>query len=52
MSTLQKQKPCKCGCEEFYKKVQPVESPHAAGLYCVACDRWQRWLKRSEFQAA
>jgi hypothetical protein len=44
------QKPCVCGCDSFYTRRQPIASPHAAGLYCCECDKWQKWLSKSVFE--
>ena len=36
---------CKnCGCEEFYTE---QKGPHL-GIYCKACNQWQKWGKQSD----
>jgi hypothetical protein len=47
---MENQKPCACGCDSFYTRRQPITSPHAGGLYCMNCDKWQKWLSKSVFE--
>lgn len=35
-----------CGCEETVTRKCTDESPHYAGLFCVDCDRWIKWLPK------
>lgn len=40
---------CKCGGKEFFTE----EHGNQTGLYCAACGKWQKWLKKDEeFQNA
>lgn len=35
---------CKCGGKEFFTE----EHGNQTGLYCSACGKWQKWLKKDE----
>ncbi len=38
---------CKCGGKEFFTE----EHGNQTGLYCSACGKWQKWLKKDEVRA-
>lgn len=38
---------CKCGGKEFFTE----EHGNQTGLYCAACGKWQKWLKKDEVRA-
>lgn len=35
---------CKCGSKEFFTE----KHGNQTGLYCSACGKWQKWLKKDE----
>lgn len=35
---------CKCGGKGFFTE----EHGNQTGLYCSACGKWQKWLKKDE----
>ncbi len=37
---------CKCGSNEFFTE----EHGNQTGLYCSACGKWQKWLKKDEIR--
>ena len=37
---------CKCGGKEFFTE----EHGNQTGLYCSACGKWQKWLKKDEIR--
>lgn len=37
---------CKCGGKEFFTE----EHGNQTGLYCAACGKWQKWLKKDEIR--
>lgn len=37
---------CKCGGREFFTE----EHGNQTGLYCSACGKWQKWLKKDEIR--
>lgn len=37
---------CKCGSKEFFTE----EHGNQTGLYCSACGKWQKWLKKDEIR--
>lgn len=37
---------CKCGSKEFFTE----KHGNQTGLYCSACGKWQKWLKKDEIQ--
>lgn len=37
---------CKCGCKEFFTE----KHGNQTGLYCSACGKWQKWLKKDEIR--
>ncbi len=37
---------CKCGSKEFFTE----EYGNQTGLYCSACGKWQKWLKKNEIR--
>lgn len=37
---------CKCGGKEFFTE----EHGNQTGLYCFACGKWQKWLKKDEIR--
>lgn len=37
---------CKCGGKEFFIE----EHGNQTGLYCSACGKWQKWLKKDEIR--
>lgn len=37
---------CKCGCKAFFTE----EHGNQTGLYCSACGKWQKWLKKDEIR--
>lgn len=37
---------CKCGGNEFFTE----EHGNHTGLYCSACGKWQKWLKKDEIR--
>ena len=37
---------CKCGGKEFFTE----KHGNQTGLYCSACGKWQKWLKKDEIR--
>lgn len=37
---------CKCGSKKFFTE----KHVNQTGLYCSACGKWQKWLKKNEIQ--
>lgn len=37
---------CKCGSKEFFTE----KHGNQTGLYCSACGKWQKWLKKDEIR--
>lgn len=37
---------CKCGGKEFFTE----KHGNKTGLYCSACGKWQKWLKKDEIR--
>lgn len=37
---------CKCGGKEFFTEEHGTQT----GLYCYACGKWQKWLKKDEIR--
>lgn len=37
---------CKCGSKEFFTEKHGKQT----GLYCSACGKWQKWLKKDELR--
>lgn len=37
---------CKCGGKEFFTE----KHGNQTGLYCFACGKWQKWLKKDEIR--
>lgn len=37
---------CKCGSKKFFTE----EHDNQTGLYCSACGKWQKWLKKDEIR--
>ena len=37
---------CKCGGKEFFTEGHGNQT----GLYCSACGKWQKWLKKDEIR--
>lgn len=37
---------CKCGGKEFFTE----KHGNQTGLYCSACGKWQKWLKKDEMR--